>query len=372
LIAVTQSFFAVELTIQRTLFPVFFQQVSPATIDGTIPLSITHRGILCAFSAVVCPVVSLLLIFLVPDAAHQAPVFAIAVGIVSIAFGFATSMMLGRMMIVPLKQLNRASQMVAAGNLDARVDLQRADEFGGLIDSFNSMVRGLREREKLQATFGRHVGQVAARQILSEGDLGDGRQQSVTVMFVDVRNFTKHSSEHPPEQVVATLNLFFAAAVDRIEASGGMVNKFLGDGLMALFGIGPDTDGHADRAVSAAVELQSFVRVNQDRFDSLDWPTFAIGVGINSGPAIVGSIGSPQRQEYTAMGDTVNVAARVETLTKVVDRPILITAETRRRLIGRYAVSPVVAQSVKGKGNPVEIFAVEDSSRPLPAKFTEP
>ncbi|TWU65552.1 Adenylate cyclase 1 [Crateriforma conspicua] len=361
LIAVTQSFFAVELTIQKTLFPVFFQSDSPASVPGARPLSITHRGLLWSFTAVVCPVVSLLLIVLVPDAAHRAPLFAIAVAVVAIAFGFATSWMLGRLVVRPIRALKLASQRIADGHLNTHVPLQHADEFGLLIESFNSMASGLRERERLQQTFGRHVGQEAAKQILQQGDAGGGREQNVSIMFVDVRNFTMHSSQQPPHEIVAALNAFFAAAVERIEGHGGMVNKFLGDGLMAIFGVGTDAERHADQAVAAAIDLQSFVVDQADTFNDLHWPGFAIGIGINSGDAIVGSIGSPRRQEYTAMGDTVNVAARVESLTKTLSQPILITASTQTLLTQLFTLHPQVPQNVKGKAVPIELFAVEFS-----------
>ena len=253
LIAVTQSFFAVELATQKVLFPVYFDRDNPATVPGTFPLSMPARGVLWVFSAVVSPVISLILILLVPDAANQSPQFGVAVGVVAIVFAIVTSWMLVRLVVAPVRQLQKAARRVAEGDLDTRVDLLRADELGLLIGRFNHMVEGLREREQLQETFGRHVGREAARQILSEGDDLSGREQEITVMFVDVRDFTSHSSRHSPEQIVSALNIFFREAVDTVESHGGMVNKYLGDGFMAIFGIGPQSDHHPRRAVESGI-----------------------------------------------------------------------------------------------------------------------
>ncbi len=371
LIAVTQSFFAVELATQKLLFPVYFGQVnpadqanlasvpSPASIPGTFPLSMTARGLLWVFSAVICPVISLVLILLVPDAANQSPQFGAAVGLVAIVFAIVTSWMLVRLVVVPVRQLQKAAQRVAEGDLDTRVSLLRADELGLLIDRFNQMVDGLREREHLQQTFGRHVGREAARQILNEGDDLSGREQQITVMFVDVRDFTAHSSRHSPEQVVSALNIFFREAVDTVESHGGMVNKYLGDGFMALFGIGPQSDHHPRRAVEAGIALHRCLHDISAELSKAGWPGLRIGIGINTGPAVVGSIGSPKRQEYTAIGDTINVAARVESLTKQLGQALLITAATRSHLGERLAVTPVPRQRVKGKEERLELYAVE-------------
>ncbi|TWU41126.1 adenylate/guanylate cyclase domain-containing protein [Novipirellula artificiosorum] len=358
LIALTHSFFAVEMTIQKALFPVFFQDAIPVHVPGAVPLNITTRGVLWAFSAVVSPVVSLVLILLVPDAAHEAPAFAVAVGVVAILFGLSSSWMLGKMVATPVRLMKEAALKVARGHLDVRVDLLRADDFGLLIESFNSMVEGLRQREQLQQTFGRHVGQEAARQILSEQNSLAGREQDITVMFVDIRNFTQYASSHSPEQVVAALNVFFREAVEKIESHGGMTNKFLGDGLMALFGIGLHSDQHAQRAVKAGLEMICCMKQASEKFADVGWPDLQIGIGINSGPAIVGSIGSPKRQEYTAIGDTVNVAARVEALTKAVGCQLLITRTTRDRLTEEFVIEAEPPQRVKGKSGTLEVFRV--------------
>ncbi len=196
LIAVTQSFFAVELVSQKSLFPAFFSEGNPANVPGAFPMSLTVRGMMWATSAVISPVISLVLLLLIPNATQATPMFGLAVGVVSIAFAMTTAWMLGKLVADPVRQLQSAAMQVSQGNLDARVNLLRADDFGPLIERFNSMVKGLKEKEQLRETFGVHVGQEAARQILAQGDGLIGSEQTITVMFVDVRNFTEHSSAH--------------------------------------------------------------------------------------------------------------------------------------------------------------------------------
>lgn len=258
----------------------------------------------------------------------------------------------------------RAAEQVGKGELDVHVKLSRADDFGPLIDEFNRMVGGLKERTILQETFGRHVGEAAAREILSQqsGEIGD--QKNVTVMFADLRNFTSLSSNVPAAEIVRMLNLFLTEMVDIVEDHGGMVNKFLGDGFMALFGATDESDSHPDQAIAAGQQIvAAMTRVNErlqvDVHHAGADRTLAIGVGIHTGPAIVGSIGSSKRLEYTAIGDTVNVASRIESLTKQLGVPLLLSDATKQQLCEAIDCREFPPQMVKGKTQSIQVFAPE-------------
>ena len=357
-IAMTQTFFVAEMTSQKTLFPVFFQRDNPALVPGGIPLNLKARAMMLYVSTVVSPVVSLVLLLVVPHALRDNRYFAIAVAVVSVAFGLIIFWMWGRLVELPVRALRRAAMKVAEEDLDVHVNMMRADDFGPLIERFNLMVEGLREREHLQETFGRHVGREAARQILQQDEALVGSEQTISVMFVDVRDFTAHSSQHSPEEVVAVLNIFFREAVDKIESHGGMVNKFLGDGFMALFGIGSPGVNHAQQAIAAGKAMLDCLEDTANELKQAGWPGLKIGIGINTGPAVVGSIGSPKRQEYTAIGDTVNVAARVEALTKPLGCEILITESTHQHLDESIGLESLPPQPVKGKGEPLQVYSV--------------
>lgn len=360
MIAVTQGFFAVELMTQRLLFPQFFADVPPSSICGALKLTLRGRGLVWSVSAGVCPIVSLLLLGLVPDVNQERSIlFPTAVGLVAIAFGLVTAWMLGRTYSEPVRELQRAAADVAQGNLDTRVNSLRADEFGPLISEFNKMVAGLRDGERLRQTFGLHVGKEAAQQILASDPGLGGVEQCVTVMFVDIRNFTASSSRRTPQEVVSILNEFLTEMVAVVESDhGGMVNKYLGDGFMALFGVGGNQSDHADAALHASIDMLSRLKRLNQRFEQRQIPPLAIGVGIHTGVALIGSIGSARRLEFTAIGDAVNLASRIESLTKSVGRPVLVSAATQAALTNGTVLVLCPPQQVRGVAQPVVVYSL--------------
>jgi adenylate cyclase len=246
---------------------------------------------------------------------------------------------------------------VAEGKLDVQVSAPRPDEFGHLIAAFNDMVAQLKDKERLRQTFGLHVGQAAAEQILTRDPGLGGMEQTVTVMFVDIRSFTARSAVNSAQQTVRELNEFLRVMVEVVEERHhGMINKFLGDGFMALFGVGHDSSGQADRALNAGREmLGALERLNRDLSGNGREP-LRIGIGIHTGSAVVGSIGSPQRLEFTAIGSTVNLAARVEQLTKTLSTSLLLTSATADYLEKAHEIVELEPQTVRGVDEPVRVF----------------
>ena len=363
LIAITHSFFTVELLSQRLLYPVLFQEARPAETPGAFPLSLRQRGLLYAFCAGVCPIISLLLLCLAPHVCEtQDSGFAMAVGGLGIIFGLSIAWMLGQLVVEPVEELKRAATAVAEGNLNVSLRLQRADELGLLIDEFNHMIGELQEKQRLQETFGRHVGEQVAVQILQRDPRLSGIEQEITVLFADLRNFTTRSSTEPPQQIVALLNLFLTEMVEIVEQRhGGMVNKFLGDGFMALFGVGEESGDHAAQAVAAGQDMLRSLETINDYLESQGKSPLAMGIGIHTGQAVVGCIGSNRRLEYTAIGDTVNVASRVESLTKQVGEPLLLTDATRQELPATILTELLPPQWVKGKSKPLSVYRIQSN-----------
>ena len=362
-ISITQAFFIAELCCLNLLYPKFFPVGQSLLVKGAVPRTLRLKWYLWAFSAIFCPVGALLLLIMSPVQSEQSVWFAFAVGGVFILFGVVSAWLMGHLIMRPVRRLREAAESVKQGDLNTRVEMRRADDFGRLIDEFNKMVDGLREKERLQTTFGRHVGRQAAQAILESKEGLGGTSREISVMFVDVRNFTSISSQLRPEQVVEMLNVFFQNMVEIVESHGGMVNKFLGDGLMALFGAA-DVEGnefsrpHADGAVRSAIEMVARLdHINQ--MVATATAEVSIGIGIHSGEAVVGSIGSIERLEYTAIGDTVNVASRVESLTKELGEQILITEETRLRLKIEVELSAPFQKMVKGKQKEIVVYGVK-------------
>src|ERR1700736_535356 len=354
----THTIFLVELATQWTLFPVFFSGVRADLIPDVVTLSLRGRGLLWAISASLCPIGSLLLLAFAPSAPGTNPEwFAVFVGTVGIAFGLCTALMISWLVARPIDHLRTAAESVSRGKLDVTLPVTRADEFGLLLGEFNNMIRGLKEKEKLRQTFGLHVGERAAEQILKRDPGLSGVQQEITVMFVDIRSSTAQAAVMKPAEVVEMLNDFFRVTVRVVEQHGGMVNTYLGDGFMAFFGAGDFEGNHADAAVGAGCDiLISLDKLNQELAGHGREP-IRIGVGLHTGPAIVGSIGSPQRLEFTAIGNTVNVASRIESVTKTVGRPLLLTAEVRALLSVEFPLEVLPPQQVRGIDEPMTVFA---------------
>ena len=371
LITITHSFFIVELLVGRLLFPVLFQDGSPAETLGTISLPLHRRNLLCAVAICVCPILSLVLLEFV-DAGSPTEMnwFMVYVGSVGIGLGLFCSWMVSRHVVDPIETLRAAAGEVARGNLDVRIDLRRADEFGPLIDEFNHMVDEMRSKRELNRRFRLHVGRRTAKLILAQDPGLTGAEQDITVMFFDIRNFTERCSMTASDEIVPLLNRFLTMMVDVVENQhDGNVNKFLGDGFMALFGIGEDLaddrkePNHARDAVNAGLDMIGRLDEINTELEGEEVSELGIGIGIHSGVAVVGSMGSQDRLEYTAIGDTVNIASRVEGLTKRVGHPLLVTSAIRDRLHDSYEFTALEPERVKGQQQPIEIFTVERRSQ---------
>ncbi|HUP99716.1 MAG TPA: adenylate/guanylate cyclase domain-containing protein [Aeromicrobium sp.] len=255
--------------------------------------------------------------------------------------------------LLPIKDLRQGTERVARGDYSQRLPVVQDDDLGALAASFNRMQAGLAERERLQAAFGSYVDPALATRLLGQGDdVFAGERVEVTVMFVDVRDFTPFAEANQAEVAISQLNALFEIVVPAVLEAGGHVNKYLGDGALAVFGAPNALAHHADAAIVAALGIQGLVA---DRFQG----ALRIGVGINTGQVIAGTIGGGGKLEFTLIGDAVNVAARVEQLTKTTGDTILITQQTldtlgerRTELVDRGS------HELKGKSAPVRVYAV--------------
>ena len=283
--------------------------------------------------------------------------------LVAVAVAFTLSLeltvLLSRSVLGPLGDLRRATERVTQGDLRARVPVVSADETGVMAGLFNQMVAGLQEREKLHDAFGSYVDPELADRVLAEGAVLAGEEVEVTILFLDMRDFTGFAEGSSPHGVVARLNELFDLVVPVIEHHGGHVDKFIGDGLLAVFGAPEPLVGHAEWGVAAAREIAVVVR---ERFgDSL-----GIGIGVNSGPVVAGTIGGGGRLEFTVIGDTVNTAARVERVTRETGDDVLITEATRELLDAPTGVLPRGTVQLQGKRDRVQVHALVDLPRLAP------
>jgi adenylate cyclase len=251
----------------------------------------------------------------------------------------------------PIIDLRDATRRVGAGDLAVHVPVVSTDETGELSASFNAMVVGLGERERLREAFGTFVDPALTERVLAEGIDLEGEELDVSVLFLDVRGFTTFAESTGAHEVVASLNTLYEAVVPVIVRHGGHANKFIGDGLLAVFGAPGRHADHPARAVAAAREIARLVRggVCGD---------LRVGMGVNSGRVVAGTIGGGQRRDFTVIGDTVNTAARVEAATRLTGDDILIT-ETTLRALGPDDDGFEERSSVplKGKSATVRLYA---------------
>jgi len=272
---------------------------------------------------------------------------------VAVAFtlSFELSLLLARSIVEPLTDLRDGAERVAAGDLDVRVPVLGTDEAGRLAISFNRMVAGLRERARLADAIAAFVDPQVTDRVLAEGHEIAGEEVEVTVMFLDIRGFTAFAERAGAAEVVARLNDFYGLVVPLVVARGGHVNKFIGDGLLAVFGAPTSLDDHAGKALAAAQDVADAVR-------GCYGEELRIGIGLNSGPVVAGTVGGGGRVDFTVIGDVVNTAARVEEATRATGDDILLTAATVERLSAAAAgfeERPAVA--LKGKREAVVLYA---------------
>ena len=259
--------------------------------------------------------------------------------------------------MLPIRDLAAGTVRVAAGDYSQRLPVVQDDDLGALAGSFNRMQAGLAERQRLQAAFGTYVDPTLAARLLEQGDdVFTGERREVTVLFVDVRDFTPFAEANTAEDTVARLNALFEIVVPAVVDAGGHVNKFLGDGALAVFGAPNDLADHADAAVTAALLIQRLVA---ERFGG----TLRIGIGVNTGLVIAGTIGGAGKLEFTLIGDTVNVAARVEQLTKTTGDTILFTEQCVHALASRPpGLIDRGFHALKGKSAAVQVFGLEQEA----------
>lgn len=287
----------------------------------------------------------------------------IFLAIVTLAIGGGLTVLLARQITHPLSELAGAVIQMSAGNLSLRVAPRSGDEVGKLAEAFNEMVTGLQEREWLRDMFGRFVSQEVADAIRNGLVKLEGENRHISVLFCDIRQFTDLSEHRTPEEVVTLLNEFLPVVVQSAQRNGGTVNKFGGDSTLIIYGAPRAIDDSAYRAVLTALDIRAGVeRLNEKLAGMLDSP-LRVGVGINTGVALAGAVGPHERQEYTVIGNTVNLAARIDGLNKQFpNKDILISEWTYEALLehrDEFELVYLGTVPIRGKNLPVGIWFVE-------------
>jgi class 3 adenylate cyclase len=263
-----------------------------------------------------------------------------------------------RKLAKPIEILSRGVALVADGNLSAKIAVTSRDEIGLLADNFNKMIEGLRERDFIKETFGKYVTREIRDEILKGNIPLDGEIKRVTVLFADLRNFTRLSEKTPPKEMAKIINGYFTEMAEAIHNQKGLVLQFIGDEIEAVFGAPLPLEDHPIKAVEAALEMRERLNTVNRRLAQQGIPGIAHGIGIHTGEVLAATIGSPDRLSYTLIGDTVNLASRIQELNKDFATDILISEATRSGLKNRFPLKKIEQTAIRGKEEIVALYQV--------------
>jgi adenylate cyclase len=286
--------------------------------------------------------------------------------LVSLLFVFAGGYLLARQISSSLRALLICVREIGLGNLNYKATLKTHDEFEELSNEINNMSKGLQERERLKLNFARYVSQHVMEKILKAETVTklEGERRKISVLFSDIRQFTQLAERLPPEQVVSLLNEYFESMLNVIFRHQGTLDKFLGDGIMVEFGAPLNDQIQEKHAVMTAVDMQRELKKLLKKWEKEGKPQIEIGIGVHTGLAIVGNIGSEKRIEYTAIGDTVNVAARLEQATKLLKKSILISDTTYEAIKDEFKAVSLGPMILPGRKEAITIYSIEPDEQP--------
>jgi len=282
----------------------------------------------------------------------------VIITIIAVIFVSLLSIPLVSGFLRPIFMLLKGTKEIVRGNLDYKIPEGRSDEVGELVRSFNHMASELKKKELMKEVFNLYVSPDVADEIMKAPeslDLG-GNRRRLTVVFADIRGFTAHSSAMSPEQTVKILNRYFSLITEVVFSFGGTIDKFIGDAVMCVFGSPLYTPAHLEQAVKTSVAIRDVLeRVNALR-QGRGEPAMRMGIGLDSGPVIVGNMGSRQRMEYTVVGDAVNIASRLSDIAEGAE--ILVKDALYPSIQGFARAIEVEPAVIKGVDKPLGLYSI--------------
>jgi adenylate cyclase len=292
----------------------------------------------------------------IAQAVARARTHALVITIALLAVGIGGAIGLAAALARPIVRLTQGTRAIADGDFSVALPVTSSDELGALTAAFNDMAHSLGEKEMIKRAFSRYVAREVVEEILKDPRqiALTGARRDVTVLFCDIRGFTATAESLPPEEVVELLNAFYDLMIETTFKHDGTLDKFLGDGVMAVFGAPLYRADHALMAARTALAMQAGIRELSARRVLAGKSPLNVGIGLNAGEVIAGTVGTDVRMEYTVVGDCVNLAARLQSRAR--PGQILVTAETYARLNGGVHGRPLGPVCVKGKDEAIEVW----------------
>jgi len=362
-------FVLLEYACRKTAIPIIFPNGGLREQRGTIVLGIRNRLMILYVAICFIPMsqVALMInsrsgIAYTDQAACKAlsdlGTFALILFVFCGGYGLWLVALLARNLVEPTQEIVAVTQKVQEGDYNSRVRVVSNDEIGFVGDRVNEMTLGLGEREQIKEVFNLITSPEIGREILSMRPFHGGEIRIVTVLFSDLRGFTGLAERCSPETVLKALNSYFSEMTAAIVKFNGVVLQYVGDEMEAVFGAPLDSPFHADRAVEAALEMRVRLQELNERRESEGAEPLRHGIGIHTGPALAGIVGSRHKISYSLVGDTVNIASRIQDLTKELGQDIIMSGETFRTLTLPHEVLPPVEVTVKGKKKTLDIYGL--------------
>ena len=370
LVSASLCFFIMELYSRKRLIPLFFPSGRLFLLEKTVKFSIARRIYLSYTIGTLIPLLVLVITLELlrwdldtaavnaKDFANDFRIFVLVLVGIFIPGAFILNRLVARTIKEPLDDMLKLVDRVRHGDYRARVKVVTNDELGILGDASNAMIGGLAERQKLREEFGRYISPQIRDEILSGRIPLNGEHREATLLFSDLRNFTSFVDANRPDLVISGMRAYFTAMHHAIRGCDGLVLQFVGDEIEAVFGVPVPFPDHPDKAVEAALRMRrNLERLNAER-SRKGLPVFSHGVGIHTGTVLAGNSGSEDQLTYSLIGSTVNVASRIQDLTKEFQCDILVSKETVDRLRGSFSFKEMPPRKVKGYSKEVRVFSL--------------
>ena len=360
----TLSYLGIEILNRTVLLPKVFPEGHLRSKGFSFRPSFKHLMLFCFMVSSVFPVILLLSSFISVQVNNGLKIHSgvIFVSILLLVIAFIITISLSRLILNPLKNLTDASKRIQSGDYKTRVGIVTADELGVLADSFNDMADSLAEKDFMRDTFGKVVDPEVRDYLMSGagreslGNALGGETRDVTVLFCDIRSFTALSEKMEASKVVYLLNRYFTALGKCITAHHGIINKYIGDAIMAIFGAPVASQNSTKDAFEAAVDMRRALEEVNKSFEAEGLPQLKFGIGIHTGPVFAGTIGAESRMEYTVIGDTVNTASRLESLCKNYTSDLLLSEAAAEKIRKEVELKFVADAEIRGKTEPMKVY----------------
>jgi len=369
IIAANLSFFLVEDHTRRILIPVFFPKGRLHQVPGILRISILRRIRMLYMAGTSVPMIILLgtLFFTIWDIGDSSNarllgreilVFSFVLCAIFFIIALRLNLLVERSILEPLKAMLGIIENLESGDFNQKIRVTSSDEIGILGDAGNRMISGLAERERIRETFGKYVTPEIRDRILDGRIPLDGERSEATLLFSDLRDFTTYVEENAPEEVIRSMREYFTAMQKAIRKHQGLVLQYVGDEIEAAFGIPIHISDHAENALRAAIAMRkSLEKLNGERERQGKIP-FKHGIGIYTGTVLAGNTGSKDRLSYALIGNTVNLASRIQGLTKDLQWDILVSEETVEKLRQPFSLHRESPRRIKGYSMPVTVYRV--------------